>query len=53
MHRKSCVRDALWEACRGCDLRVRHDDLVLNLRVVTLADEVTILNAFPDRGFKP
>ena len=23
------------------------------LRVVTLADKVTILNAFPDRGFKP
>jgi hypothetical protein len=23
------------------------------LRVVTLADMVTILNAFPDRGFKP
>ncbi len=24
-----------------------------HLRVVTLADKVTILNAFPDRGFKP
>ena len=23
------------------------------LRVITLADKVTILNAFPDRGFKP
>jgi hypothetical protein len=23
------------------------------LRVVTLADRVTILNAFPDRGFQP
>ena len=23
------------------------------LRVVTLADKLTILNAFPDRGFKP
>ena len=23
------------------------------LRVVTLADKVTIHNAFPDRGFKP
>jgi hypothetical protein len=23
------------------------------LRVVTLADKVTILNAFPDRGLKP
>jgi len=23
------------------------------LRVVTLADKCTILNAFPDRGFKP
>jgi hypothetical protein len=23
------------------------------LRVATLADKVTILNAFPDRGFKP
>jgi hypothetical protein len=23
------------------------------LRVVTLVDKVTILNAFPDRGFKP
>jgi hypothetical protein len=23
------------------------------LRVITLADRVTILNAFPDRGFKP
>jgi hypothetical protein len=26
---------------------------VLHLRVITLADKVTILNAFPDRGFKP
>ncbi len=24
-----------------------------DLRVITLADMVTILNAFPDRGFKP
>jgi hypothetical protein len=23
------------------------------LRVITLTDKVTILNAFPDRGFKP
>jgi hypothetical protein len=23
------------------------------LRVITLADKVTILNAFPDRGFEP
>jgi len=23
------------------------------LRVITLVDKVTILNAFPDRGFKP
>jgi len=23
------------------------------LRVIKLADKVTILNAFPDRGFKP
>ena len=23
------------------------------LRVITLAEKVTILNAFPDRGFKP
>jgi hypothetical protein len=23
------------------------------LRVITLADKVTILNAFPDRGFTP
>jgi hypothetical protein len=23
------------------------------LRVITLADKVTILNAFPDRGFQP
>ena len=45
-----------WE--RQGDLRCRFWGPVPELggrylRVVTLADKVTILNAFPDRGFKP
>ena len=34
-------------------MRLREQESRTCLRVITLADKVTILNAFPDRGFKP
>lgn len=34
-------------------MRLREQESCTCLRVITLADKVTILNAFPDRGFKP
>ena len=60
------IRKAWWEAAirepirrevQPEDGRIRHwtwvPDLNRYLRVITLADGITVHNAFPDRRFKP
>lgn len=53
----AALRDPVKKETQADDGRIRHwyfvPELGKYLRVVTLADGVTLHNAFPDRRFKP